>query len=293
MYNIFITLIVCVFCGTQATKIPDRLLNNGMKIPIVGLGAMDITEQAVRDAIDLGYRHIDTSHNYHTSDKKNWSEIIIGKVLNDVFKTGKIRRQDMFIVSKLEADYHQRQRVVVGIKETLTNLGLDYLDMYLVHHPNSSAPVNISITETWQGMIDVLQANLTRSIGVSNFNEQQIDEISKLGVIPVTNQVLCNPYVVQKPLLAYSDKHYTTLTAYSPIGGSRYPNLLKDPKLVEIAGKHKITAAQVALKFQVQRDVIVIPKANTLKYLKENLDLFSFSLTDQEIKDIEALNKRN
>jgi len=258
-------------------------------LPIVGLGAMGITEQAVRDAIADGYTHIDTSLVYGDS------ELLIAKVLKDVFKEGKIKRQDLFIVSKLEKDYHQRKRVTEGIKTSLNRLGLDYLDLYLVHHPVSTNPANVDIEETWLGMTDVLKANLTRSIGVSNFNETHLDKIlsKKDNVKPVTNQVISNPFRNQKKLLSYLTAHNITLTAYSPLGGSHDPNLLKVPELIEIGHKHNVSAAQVALKYQVQRGVIVIPKANNPKYIKENIDLFGFKLTDEDIKEIEKLNKVN
>ena len=173
-------------------------------------------------------------------------------------------------------------------------LGLDYLDLYLIHGPQGS-PSNVSLVETWQGMIDVLKANLTRSIGVSNFDIDQLEKISANGayIRPVTNQVKSNPYHTQKKLLEYSNKHNITITAYSPLGGSRDPNLLKEPKLVAIGKKYNASVAQVALKYQVQRGVIAIPKANNPKYLKENLDLFRFTLTKDDIKQIESLNRDN
>ena len=271
-----------------AENVPRITLNNGLKIPIVGFGTGSTTEQAVHDAINSGYRHIDTSLNYGNSEK------IIGKVLKEVLKEGKVKRQDMFIVSKLEGNYHERKRVPIGIKESLARLGLDYLDMYLIHSPESTPKVDI--LETWQGMTDVLKDNLTKSIGVSNFNEQQLDKIMsiKTNVKPVTNQVICNPYRNQKKLLSYLKKHDITLTAYSPVGGNRdVTTLLKDSKLVAIGQRHNVTSAQVALKYQVQRGVIVIPKAKNIKHMKENIDLFSFKLTDNDIKEIEALNKLN
>ncbi|CAG2120962.1 unnamed protein product, partial [Medioppia subpectinata] len=184
-----------------------------------------------------------------------------------------------------------RQNVPRGIKQSLTNLGLDYLDMYLVHSPESTKPDNVSVVDTWLGMNDVLKANLTRSIGVSNFDVKQLEALVGKGAVPVTNQCISNPYRTQNELLSYLQKHNITLTAYSPLGGITDPDLLKEAKLIEIAAKHKVSAGQVALRYQVQRGVIVIPKANNPKYIQENLDLFSWKLTDQEFNDVEALNR--
>ncbi|XP_054152485.1 prostaglandin F synthase 1-like [Oppia nitens] len=287
MYKLSLTLLAIILAfKCISADIPTRLLNNGQKIPIVGLGAGHVTEESVRSALEVGYRHIDTSLNYGDS------EIIIGKVLKEVLKDGKIKRQDLYIVSKLETEYHTRSRVPEGIKKSLQRLDLDYLDLYLIHSPDSQ-PANITVGETWLGMIDVLKANLTRSIGVSNFNQKQLDEVIAKGVVPVTNQVICNPYVNERKLLAYADSHNVTLTAYSPVGGRAYPDLLKDPKLIEIGNKYKVSSAQVALRFEIQRGVIAIPNSQNPKYIKENIDVFGFKLTDEDIKAIEALNKKD
>ncbi|CAG2174412.1 unnamed protein product [Oppiella nova] len=287
MTKLLISLALLSITTCLAQQIPYRQLNDGHKIPIVGLGGNHVTEQSIKDALDAGYRHIDTSLNYMGGA----SEAAIGKVLKETFKEGKIKRQDVYITSKLETEYHPRKQVSEGIKKSLTNLGLEYLDLYLIHTPASSNGTNITVGETWEGMIDVLKANLTRSIGVSNFNEKQLDEVIAKGVVPVTNQIICNPYINQNQILSYLNKHNITLTAYSPIGGTRYPDLLKDKKLIEIGAKHNVTSAQVALRFEIQRDIIVIPNSQNPKYLKENVDLFNFKLTDEEIKEIEALNK--
>ena len=280
-------VLVSLMSFVFSAQTPTLLMNNGLKIPIVGLGAMGISEEAVREAIADGYRHIDTSLNYKASDGKQDSEVIIGKVLKELIKEGKVKREELFVVSKLESNFHERKKVPEGLKKSLSRLGLDYLDMYLVHSPST----NVALEETWLGMTDVLKANLTKSIGVSNFNEAQLDKISANGTKPVTNQVISNPYRNQNKLLSYLNKHNITLTAYSPLGGRHDPNLLKESKLIEVGKRHNVSAAQVALKYQVQRGVIVIPKANTPKYIKENIDLFGFTLTETDIKEIESLNK--
>jgi diketogulonate reductase-like aldo/keto reductase len=264
---------------------PRITQNDGSKIPIVGFGTWKTgthTYQTVRDAIEAGYRHIDTSLNYG-------SEKEVGRAIKDLITEGKIKREDVYVVSKLENKDHPRAQVPIGIKQSLANLGLKYLDLYLVHHPGEGT----DSVETWAGMEDVQKEGLTKSIGVSNFNEHQLDQIlAKATIKPVTNQVVCNPYHNQKKLLSYLTKHNITLTAWSPLSGSNgAENLLSDSKLVSIAKAHNVTSAQIALKYNVQRNVIVIPSSIQKKYILEDIDLFHFKLTDEEVQEIDALNK--
>jgi len=264
---------------------PRITQNDGSKIPLVGLGTWKTgahTYQAVRDAIEGGYRHIDTSLDYGT-------EKDVGRAIKDLITEGKIKREDVYVVSKLETNDHPRARVPIGIKESLANLGLKYLDLYLVHSPSGST----DLAETWAGMEDVHKEGLTKSIGVSNFDEKQLDHIlAKATVKPVTNQVLCNPYHNQKKLLSYLTKHNITLTAFSPLGGTgEVATLLAESKLVSIAKAHNVTSAQIALKYKVQRNVIVIPSSTTKKHILEDIDLFNFKLTDAEVQEIDSLTK--
>jgi len=281
----FLVLVLSVVCVYGAEKAPRITQSDGSKIPVVGLGTWKTgaaTYQAVRDAIEAGFRHIDTSLGYGT-------EKDVGRALKDLIKEGIITREDVYVVSKLEGNYHERARVPVGIKESLANLDLKYLDLYLIHSPGSGVDSQV----TWAGMEDVQKQGLTKSIGVSNFNEGQIDHVlAKATIKPVTNQVQCNPYHNQKKLLTYLNKHNITLTAYSPLGGTTgAEHMLSDPKLVAIATAHKVSAAQVVLRYQVQRGAIVIPMSTNKKYILEDIDLFSFKLTDEDMLAIDALNK--
>jgi len=278
-----LVLVLSAVCVYGAEKAPRITQIDGSKIPIVGLGTWKTgasTYQSVRDAIEAGYRHIDTSLGYGT-------EKDVGRAIKDLIKEGTIKREDVYVTTKLETNYHPRARVPVGIKESLANLGLEYVDLYLIHGPGANLP------DTWAGMEDVQKQGLTKSIGVSNFNEKQIDEIlAKATVKPVTNQVLCHPYHQQTKLLEYLNTKNITLTAYSPLGGTTgAEHLLSDEKLVSIAKAHNVTSAQITLKFQVQRNVIVIPMSTHKNYILEDIDLFSFTLTDDEVKEIVALNK--
>jgi diketogulonate reductase-like aldo/keto reductase len=284
MFKVLLVALSLAF--VYGAEIAPRITqNDGSKIPIVGFGTWKTashTYQAVRDAIEGGYRHIDTSLNYGT-------EKDVGRAIKDLITEGKIKREEVYVVSKLEGNDHPRARVPIGIKESLANLGLKYLDLYLIHGPSGST----DLAETWAGMEDVHKEGLTKSIGVSNFNEQHLDHIlAKATVKPVTNQVLCNPYHNQKKLLSYLTKHNITLTAFSPLGGSgEVATLLAESKLVSIAKAHNVTSAQIALKYQVQRNVIVIPSSTTKKHILEDIDLFNFKLTDAEVQEIDSLTK--
>jgi aldehyde reductase len=230
---------------------------------------------------------VDTSLEYGT-------EKDVGRAIKDCITKGTIKREDMYVVTKLEYQYYPRARVMVGIKESLANLGLEYVDLYLVHSPDGfGRNHSVDLVDNWAGMEDVHKAGLAKSIGVSNYNEQHIDTIlAKATVKPVTNQVYCNPYGQQTKLLDYLNKHNITLTAYEPLGSSgEVTKLIAEPKLVSIGKAHNVTAAQIALKFQVQRNVIVIPSSTTKAHIVEDIDLFGFKLTDAEIKEIESIKR--
>jgi len=264
---------------------PRLALNDGSSIPLVGLGTWKsgtAVYQSVLDAVELGWRHIDTSLGYGT-------EPDIGKAIKQLIADGKIKREELYIVSKLEGNYHSRSLVVTGIKQSLANLGLSYLDLYLIHFPVNDS----TLVDTWKGMEDVHASGLAKSIGVSNLNEKEVDLIlANATVKPVTNQVLSNPYKTQKALLTYLTGKNMTMTAYSPLGGDgEVAKLIVEPKILAVAKAHNVTGAQVVLRYQIERNVIAIPKTIQKKYLIEDFDLFSFKLTAAEIASIETLNK--
>jgi len=282
--------VLCLFivCVYGAEKAPRMTQNDGSKIPVVGFGTGKIGAvyyQSVLDAIDAGYRHIDTSLNYEMGK----SEKDVGRAIKEKIKAGVIKREDIYVVSKLESWDHARDRVPIGINQSLTNLGLEYLDLYLIHSPNKS----VDVRETWAGMEDVLKWGLTKSIGVSNFDETLLDQVLQNATVkPVTNQVLCHPYHNQKNLQQYLIRHNITLSAYSPLGGTAgAEKLLSDPKLVSIGKAHNVSSAQVTLRYLLQRNTIVIPTSTHKQYIIEDIDLFNFKLTDDDMNAIDSLNK--
>ena len=248
-----------------------------------------------------GYRHLDCAAVY-----MNEAEVGAGIVASG------IPRHEIFIVSKLANMKHHPEDVEPACRKTLADLGIDYIDLYLIHSPLAFArgdnpwPRNedgtikydteIHPTTTWLAMEELVKKGLAKSIGLSNFNSEQIKDVLEKGSIkPVTNQVESHPYLGQAKLLAFCKERDITITAFSPLGSPDRPwaqpgepNLLDDPKIKTIASKHSKTPAQVVLRWQVQRGVMVIPKSVTASRIEENADIFDFDLSAEEMKQIES-----
>ncbi|XP_076241672.1 aldo-keto reductase 1B-like [Calliopsis andreniformis] len=284
-------------------QIPNLTFSNGNKMPVLGLGtyqsrAGDV-EQAVMEAISLGYRHIDTAFFYQNEHE-------IGAAIQAKIKDGTVKREDLFITTKLWNNFHKEESVVPTCKKSLENLGLSYVDLYLIHWPfayqeggdmiprDQNGAVIMSDTdylETWKGMEECARLGLTKSIGVSNFNPEQLGRLLQAAkIMPVNNQVEVNVNMNQTPLIEFCKKHNITVTGYSPLGqpGNRagVPNNLDHPTIVQLSKKYNKTAAQVALRYLLQKDIAIIPKTVTPCRLKENMDIFDFSLTPEETESI-------
>ncbi|XP_063983415.1 1,5-anhydro-D-fructose reductase-like [Diachasmimorpha longicaudata] len=287
-----------------APVVPRVEFSNGYSMPMFGLGTyLSVSgevEKAVKYAIDIGYRHIDTAFYY-----KNEKEV--GDAIREKIKDNTVKREDIFVTTKLWNTAHAEDKVVSACRKSLENLGLEYMDLYLIHWPiafqdnedlmpvDSTGLLMFSDTdylETWKGMEECVRQGLTRSIGVSNFNSHQITRIMEMATIkPVNNQVEVTVNLNQVPLIEFCKKYGITVTGYSPLGrpGNRrgVANSLDSSEILAISEKYKKTPAQIACRYVYQQGAAPIPKSVTPSRIKENIDIFDFELTSEEMKTIE------
>jgi len=289
-------------------------LNTGYAIPVIGLGtwksAKDDVGKAVVEAIKAGYRHIDCAQIYGNEKE-------IGESLQKVFAEGNVKRSDLFITSKVFNNKHL-ERVMGSCEQTLKDLQLDYVDLLLMHWPimfeeveipqpmrqdnglpNPKLKIKFEYRDTWKQLEKVLQSGKAKSIGVSNFTVEQLEELAKISkVVPAVNQIELHPLLTQDDLLSYCSKHGIVVTAYSPLGsgdsysGSRAdtPKLLKNDTVASVAAAVSKSPAQVLVRWGVQRGASVIPKSTNAKRIAENGDVFDFKLSDAQMKALNALN---
>ncbi|XP_054629104.1 aldo-keto reductase family 1 member A1-A isoform X2 [Dunckerocampus dactyliophorus] len=286
-------------------------LTTGQRMPMVGLGtwksAPGQVKQAVLAALDCGYTHIDCAAAYG-------NEREVGEALALRVGPGKaLRREQVFLTSKLWNTKHDPSDVEEACKTSLDHLGVSYLDLYLMHWPMAFQPgkelmprredgsVCYSDThykDTWAAMESLVDYGLVKAIGLSNFNARQTDDIIRMSRHkPVVNQVECHPYLSQVDLLAHCRSVAVCLTAYSPLGSgdrpwatTEEPCLLQDHRLVEISKRYHKTPAQVILRWHIQRGVVCIPKSVTPSRIQQNLQVFNFSLSEHDMKLIDSFN---
>jgi len=298
--------------NNPATISPAHTFANGDRMPLIGLGTWksDPGEvyAAVRAAIRIGYRHIDCASLYGNEPE-------IGQALRDAVRDGDVTRKDLWITSKLWSNAHGRGNVEPALKKTLTDLGLEYLDLYMIHWPialkpsavlpGSAAdfmlPAEAPIHATWLGMEAAVGAGLTRHLGVSNFSAKKIRELlPRCAIKPEVNQVELHPLLQQPALLAYCASQGIHVTAYAPLGSGDRPGfvkaadapvLLDNPVVRAIAEGRGGTPAQVLLAWHVQRGISTIPKSVTPARLRENLGAAQIELTANELERIAALDQ--
>ncbi|XP_058054884.1 aldo-keto reductase family 1 member B1-like [Anopheles bellator] len=296
----------------MASKVPKILFKNGASIPAVGLGTWNSppgqVAQAVRDAIDVGYRHIDCAHVYENEHE-------VGEGIAAKIAQNRVKREDLFVTSKLWNTYHRPDLVHGALQVTLRNLGLKYLDLYLIHWPQAYQEGDVlfplrpdgkrvhfsdaDYIDTWPAMEKLVDRGLVRNIGLSNFNTKQVQRILNVArLAPVTNQIECHPYLHQSALTEYCRQQGITITAYSPLGSPARPwvkdddpVLMDDPVVQSVAKKHSRTAAQILIRYQVQLGHIVIPKSVSKQRIAANADIFQFKLDDDDMKKLGALER--
>lgn len=251
-------------------------LNNGIKMPIIGFGTYPLTNDTciycVCEAIKVGYRLIDTARMYKNE-----------KAVGEGIKKCGIPREDLFITTKICSPDTTYERTKAAIKDSLSNLGLDYIDLVLIHEPYAS------FLEMYRALEEAYQEGKVRAVGVSNFNEDlYLKLIQNCSIIPVINQVESHVFYRQKKLQNIMQKHGTLMQAWSPLAVGK-KDIFTHPILSQISKKYHKTAAQIALKYLIQENVSIIPKTSHSQRMKENIDLFDFELSNEDLIKIAQL----
>ena len=269
---------------------PRIALHDGTTIPQIGFGTLHVppdraptrentekTAQVVGLALKLGYRHIDTAQSYGNE-----------RGVGEAIAASGIRRDDLYITSKLGNGNHRPDDVRRSFDETLEKLGLEYLDLFLIHWPLPTL-YDGDYVSTWRAMVELLADGRLRSVGVSNFQPDHLDRIiAETGVVPVVNQIEVHPYFTNVAAREASLRHGIAVEAWSPLGQGV---LLDDQVLGQIAAAHKKTTAQVALRWHIQHGHIIFPKSMRRERMQENLDLFTFALSAEEMAQIDGLDQ--
>ncbi|WP_326924058.1 aldo/keto reductase [Bacillus haynesii] len=266
-----------------AKNLQDRItLNNGTAMPWFGLGVFKVEEgpelvQAVKTAIKHGYRSIDTAAIYGNEEG-------VGQGIREGLKESGISREDLFVTSKVWNDDLGYDETIAAYEASLEKLGLDYLDLYLIHWP-----VEGRYNAAWKALETLYEQGRVKAIGVSNFHIHHLEDLLKEAAVkPAINQVEYHPRLTQKELQTFCSSHGIQLQAWSPLMQGQ---LLSHPLLKDIADKHGKTPAQVILRWDLQNGVITIPKSTKAERIAQNADIFDFELTIEEMKQIDGLNE--
>jgi diketogulonate reductase-like aldo/keto reductase len=250
----------------------SRVLGDGNEIPLLGLGVWQVPdgrecEDAVRWALELGYRHIDTAQAYR-------NERSVGNALRD----SGVARDQVYITTKFDPG---KKDAEAEAQRSLERLGLDYVDLYIIHWPQGGP------TWAWDGMQRAQAAGYARSIGVSNFGVRELDELLSISdVDPVVNQVQFSPFEFRRDLWEAAEQRSIALEAYSPLGTGRH---LGDPRVAEIAARLGRTPAQVLIRWAIERNLIVLPKSTHRERIEENAQVFDFTLSEEDVAALDAL----
>jgi diketogulonate reductase-like aldo/keto reductase len=260
--------------GTKTGAGRARVLADGNEIPLLGFGVWQVPdgpecEQAVRWALELGYRHIDTAQAYG-------NEGSVGRAL----RASGVPREEVFITTKFHPGRRDAEHEARG---SLERLGLDRVDLYIVHWPQGGA------TRAWDGMQRAHASRYARSIGVSNFSAAQLDELLAVAEVrPVVNQVQFSPFEYRRELLDACEERGIAIEAYSPLGTGRH---LGDRRVREVADRIGRTPAQVLIRWSLERDLVVLPKSTHRERIEENADVFDFSLSEDDMAALDALDE--
>jgi len=304
----------------MSLNVPTLSLNDGRKFPQFGLGTWLSDKGKVREAVEhaiaRGYRHIDAAWVYGNEGE-------VGEAIEASIAKGVVKREDLFIATKLWNTFHKPETVAKNCELSLKNLRTDYIDLYIMHFPmawkgdeNFKAMIDqtdprekkrhlvedVDYVDTWRAMEELVRQGKVKSIGVSNFNEFQLNRLLQNSTIkPANNQIEIHPYLTNEPLVDFCHKNNVTVTGFSPLGNPSKPvtrawkgdeiTILEEPTVVELAKKYNKTPAQILIRFALDRGINVIPKSVTPSRIDSNAEVFDFKLTGDEVAKIKQLNK--
>jgi 2,5-diketo-D-gluconate reductase A len=263
------------------TSVPTIQLNDGHRIPQLGFGVFKVdpeeTERIVSDALEVGYRHIDTAAIYG-------NEVGVGRAI----EASGIPRDELFITTKLWNSDQGTQSAVDAMELSLEKLGLEYVDLYLIHWPRPDLDLYV---DSWLTLEQLQAEGKTRSIGVSNFHREHLERVLAAGsVVPAIDQLELHPAFAQRGLRAFGAEHGIHIEAWGPLGQGKY-DLFSEQAIQDAAAAHGATPAQVVIRWHLQNGIIVFPKTSTRSRMEENFDVFGFELTDAEVAAIDALDR--
>lgn len=259
------------------TSIPDIRLNDHSVIPQIGLGVWqvpdDVAEHACTTAFEVGYRHIDTAALYGNEEG-------VGRAI----AASGLARDEVYITTKVWNTDHGRERTYAAMDASLDRLGLDYVDLYLIHWPT---PARDLYVQTWEAVLELQQRGLTRSVGVSNFHAPHLRRIiDETGVTPAINQIELHPWLPQREIRSLDAELGVITEAWSPLASG---GLIDDPRLVAIGAKYGKSTAQVMIRWHLQIGNVVLPKSITPSRIRQNIEVFDFALDADDIRVIEAM----
>ncbi|AKN30367.1 glyoxal reductase [Clostridium carboxidivorans P7] len=252
------------------------ILNNGVKMPWLGFGTYKADDknsivEVVKEALKIGYRHIDTAPFYNTEEG-----------VGIAIKESKISREEIFLVSKVWNSDQGYEKTLQAFQTTIKKLGTNYLDLYLIHWPQPLSK------ETWKALEKLYKEGYIKAIGVSNFTTEQLEKLfQSIEILPMVNQVEFHPYLVQNNLIEFCKKHNIQLEAWSPLMRGK---VFEIPLLKELSNKYKKTISQIVLRWDLQMGIVTIPKSTSPSRIKENADLFDFEISKEDIDKIKKLN---
>jgi 2,5-diketo-D-gluconate reductase A len=261
------------------TTVPRITLNNGVQIPQLGFGVFQIpqdeTKDAVLQAFDVGYRHIDSAQSYRNE-----------RGVGDAVRESGLAREDVFVTTKLNNAAHAPEAAHQAFEHSLDTFGFDYVDLFLIHWPLAMLS---NVVDTWKALEDIYSSGRAKAIGVSNFQLAHLRRLhAETTIVPAVNQVEVHPYLSQVELTQFGREHGIVTEAWSPIAQGK---VLDDPTVVRIARSLDRSPAQVTLRWHVQRGHVVFPKSVTRARVEENFDIFDFELSPEDLADIDGLNR--